>query len=178
MTKKRDVLGCYRRKKKGNPWLEYCFSKCYLFLEFRMKYFMDIEIPYEKLYRISNYCPISNSNVNIVIIDMNNEESSTDSDSSNEVYNINCNINWNNIINYSSSHSDSENRNANDIVLLVPTKNSSLKNLLNKIHDWRYQKWNDLLELVNALHRLLNQRTFKILWKSYTYLKHEPSTKH
>ncbi|KAG4100089.1 hypothetical protein H8356DRAFT_1423292 [Neocallimastix lanati (nom. inval.)] len=46
-----------------------------------MKYFMDIEIPYEKLYRISNYCPISNSNVNIVIIDMNNEESSTDSDS-------------------------------------------------------------------------------------------------
>ena len=64
--------------------MDYWFSKCYLFGEFRMKYFKDIEILYEKFYFISKYCPISNSNVNTVIIDMNNIELSSDSDSSNE----------------------------------------------------------------------------------------------
>ncbi|KAG4102859.1 hypothetical protein H8356DRAFT_1359010 [Neocallimastix lanati (nom. inval.)] len=37
---------CYR--KNNNPLLEYWFSKCYLFGEFRMKYFKNIEILYEK----------------------------------------------------------------------------------------------------------------------------------
>jgi len=39
------------------------------FREFRMKYFKDIDILYEKFYIISKYCPISNSNVNTVITD-------------------------------------------------------------------------------------------------------------
>jgi hypothetical protein len=42
---------CYR--KNGNPRLEHWFSKYYIFLEFRMKYFKDIEKPYEKLFVIS-----------------------------------------------------------------------------------------------------------------------------
>jgi len=47
----------------SNPRLEHWFSKCYLFHEFRMKYFKDIEILYEIFYIISKYCPVSNSNV-------------------------------------------------------------------------------------------------------------------
>ena len=39
-----------------------------------MKYFMNIELLYEKLFVISKYCSISNSNVNTVITDMNNIE--------------------------------------------------------------------------------------------------------
>jgi len=78
---------CYR--KNSNPRLEHWFSKCYLFSEFRMKFFMDIG----KFYIISKYYPISNSNENTVIATMNNIESSTDSDSSNELYNINNNNN-------------------------------------------------------------------------------------
>ena len=54
-------LCCYR--KNSNPRLEHWFSKCYLLREFRMKYFMDIEIFYEKFYIISKYYPISNINV-------------------------------------------------------------------------------------------------------------------
>jgi len=96
---------CYR--KNSNPRLEHWFSKCYLFREFRMKYFKDIEILYEIFYIISKYCPISNSNVDTVITDMNNIEQSSDSDSSNEVYNINNINNRNNIVN-NSRNSDSE----------------------------------------------------------------------
>jgi len=44
---------CYR--KNSNPPLEHWFSKCYLFLVFRMKYFKDIDILYEKFYIISKY---------------------------------------------------------------------------------------------------------------------------
>jgi len=122
---------CYR--KNSNPRLEHWFSKCYLFREFRMKYFKDIEIFYEIFYIISKYCPISNSNVDTVITDMNNIKQSSDSDSSNEVYNINnrnniVNINninnRNNIVNINNINnrnnignnsriSDSENRNTN-----------------------------------------------------------------
>jgi len=98
---------CYR--KNSNPRLEHWFSKCYLFREFRVKYFKDIEILYEIFYIISKYCPISNSNVDTVITDMNNIELSSDSDSSNEVYNINNINNRNNIVN-NSRNSDSENR--------------------------------------------------------------------
>jgi len=61
---------CYR--KNSNPRLEHWFSKCYLFCEFRMKYFKDIEILYEIFYIISKYCPISNSNADI--IDLNYKE--------------------------------------------------------------------------------------------------------
>jgi len=64
-----------------------------------MKYCKDIEILYEKIYIISKYCPILNSNANTVITNMNNIESSTDSDSSNKLYNINNNNNKNNIVN-------------------------------------------------------------------------------
>jgi len=110
---------CYR--KNSNPRLEHWFSKCYLFREFRMKYFKDIEIFYEIFYIISKYCPISNSNVDTVITDMNNIKQSSDSDSSNEVYNINNrnnivninNINNRNNIGNNSRISDSENRNTN-----------------------------------------------------------------
>jgi len=98
---------CYR--KNSNPPLEHWFSKCYLFLEFRMKYFKDIDILYEKFYIISKYCPILNSNVNTVITDMNNIELSSDSDSSSEVYYINSR---NNIVN-NSRNSGYENRNIN-----------------------------------------------------------------
>jgi len=73
-------------EKNSNLRLKHWFSKCYLFCEFRMKYFKDIEILYEKFYIISKYCPISKSNVDTVITDMNNIELSSDSDSSNEVY--------------------------------------------------------------------------------------------
>jgi len=58
---------CYR--KNSNPRLEHWFSKCYLFHEFRMKYFKDIEILYEKFFIISKYYPISNSNVNTIVTD-------------------------------------------------------------------------------------------------------------
>ena len=122
---------CYR--KNSNPRLEHWFSKGYLFPEFRMKYFKNIEILYEIFFIISKYCPISNSNVKTVITDMNNIEQSSDSDSSNEVYNINnrnniVNINninnRNNIVNINNINnrnnignnsriSDSENRNTN-----------------------------------------------------------------
>ena len=98
---------CYR--KNSNPPLELWFSKCYLFLVFRMKYFKDIDILYEKFYIISKYCPILNSNVNTVITDMNNIELSSDSDSSSEVYYINSR---NNIVN-NSRNSGYENRNIN-----------------------------------------------------------------
>jgi len=73
---------CYR---EGNyPRLEHWFSKYYLFRRFRLKYIMDIEILYEKIFVINKYCPISNSNVN-TITDMNNIKLSADSNSSNEV---------------------------------------------------------------------------------------------
>ena len=98
---------CYR--KNSNPRLEHWFSKGYLFPEFRMKYFKNIEILYEIFFIISKYCPISNSNVKTVITDMNNIEQSSDSDSSNEVYNINNINNRNNIVN-NNRNSDSENR--------------------------------------------------------------------
>jgi len=101
---------CYR--KNSNPRLKYWFSKCYLFREFRMKYFKDIEALYEKFFIISKYCPISNSNVNTVITDMNNIESNTDSDSGNGEYNINNNNIKNSIVN-NSNRNDSENRNIN-----------------------------------------------------------------
>jgi len=78
-----------------------------------MKYFMDIENPYWKLFVISKYCSISNSNVNTVVTDMNNVESSANTDSSNKENNINNNNNRNNIVN-NSSISDSENRNNNN----------------------------------------------------------------
>ena len=83
------------KEKNSNPQLEHWFSKCYLFREFRMKYFKNIEILYEIFYIISKYCPIANSNVDTVITNMNNIELSPDSDNSNEVYNIN---NINNIL--------------------------------------------------------------------------------
>ena len=101
---------CHR--KSSNSRLNHWFSKCYLFREFRMKYFMDIEIIYEIFYIISKYCPISNSNVDAVITDMNNIELSSDSDSSNKVYNINNINNRNNIVN-NNRNSDSEKRNTN-----------------------------------------------------------------
>ena len=106
------------KEKNGNPRLEHWFSKCYLFREFRKKYFKDIEILYEKFYIISKYCPISNSNVDTVITDMNNIELSSDSDSSNEVYNINKINNRNNIVN----NSDSENFN----IVAINLVNSSI----------------------------------------------------
>ena len=99
---------CYR--KNNSPLLEHWFSICYLFREFQMKYFKDIEILYEIFYIISKNCPISNSNVDTVITDMNNIELSSDSDSSNEVYNIiNIIYNRNDIVN-NSRNSDIENR--------------------------------------------------------------------
>jgi len=89
------------------------FLRAILFWEFLIKYFKYIEILYEKLFAITKYYPISNSNVNTVVTDINNIESSTDSDSSNEVYKINNNNNnRNNIIN-NSSINDDENRNIN-----------------------------------------------------------------
>jgi len=101
---------CYR--KNSNPRLEHWYFKYYLFREFRMKYFKDIEILYEIFYIISKYCSLSNSNVDTVITDMNNIEQSSDSDSSNEVYNIN-NINIRNNIVNNSRNCDSGNRNIN-----------------------------------------------------------------
>jgi len=71
---------------------------------------MDIEKHYGKLFVISKYWPISNSNVNTTVTDMNNLESS--SNCSNEEYSINNNINRNNIVN-NSNDIDSENRNIN-----------------------------------------------------------------
>jgi len=62
-----------------------------------------MENPYEKLFVISKYCPISNSKVSTIITDMNNIESNTDSDSNNDEYNINNNNNRNNIVNNSNS---------------------------------------------------------------------------
>jgi len=48
------------------------FSKFNLIREFRMKYFKDIEVLYEKFFFIIfKYCSISNNNVNTVITDMN-----------------------------------------------------------------------------------------------------------
>jgi len=101
---------CYRIN--SNPRLEHWFSKCYLFREFRMKYFKDIEKLYEKFYIISKYCPISNSYVDTVITDINNVELSSDFDCSNEVDNINNINNRNNNVN-NSRNSDSVNRNIN-----------------------------------------------------------------
>jgi len=63
-----------------------------------MKYFMDLEILYEKLFVISKYCPILNSSVNTFVTDMSNVELSTDSDSRNNIYNNNI---TNNIVNNS-----------------------------------------------------------------------------
>ena len=40
-----------------------------------MKYFMDIDILHDKLFSISKYCPMSNSNVNTVVTDINIVES-------------------------------------------------------------------------------------------------------
>ena len=108
-------------RKNSNPRMEDWFSKCYLFGEFRMKYFNDIKVLYENIFLIFKYCPISNSNVNTVITNMNNIESSTDSDSSNEVYNINNSNNRYNIVN-KSSISNSENRNIN----ISNSKNNSI----------------------------------------------------
>jgi hypothetical protein len=90
---------CYR--KNSNPLLEHWFFKCYLFREFRMKFFKDIEILYEIFYIISKYCQIYNSTVEAFITDMNNIELSSDSDSSNKVYNINNINNRNNNVNNS-----------------------------------------------------------------------------
>ena len=92
--------------------MEHWFSKCYLFHEFQIKYFKDIEILYEKLFLINKYCPISYNEINTVFTDMNNVESISDIDSSNERDNINNNSNRNNIIN-NSNISDSENININ-----------------------------------------------------------------
>ena len=97
---------CYR--KNSNTRLEHWFSKCYLLREFRMKYFMDIEKLYEKLFVTRKYCPISNSNVNTIILDMNNIESSIDSDGSNKEYNINNNNSRNNTV-YNRNSFESEN---------------------------------------------------------------------
>ena len=89
------------------------FLRAILFWEFLIKYFKYIEILYEKLFAITKYYPISNSNVNTVVTDINNIESSTDSDSSNEVYKINNNNNnRNNIINNCNSI-ESKNRDFN-----------------------------------------------------------------
>jgi len=63
-----------------------------------MKYFMDLEILYEKMFVISKYCPILNSSVNTFVTDMSNVELSTDSDSRNNIYNNNI---TNNIVNNS-----------------------------------------------------------------------------
>jgi len=97
-----------------------------------MKYFMDIEILYEKFFLFTKYCPISNWNVNAVVIGMNNMKSSTDSDSSNEEYNINDNNIRNNIVNNSNSI-DSENRNIN----ISDSENNSIvtNNVVNKSID-------------------------------------------
>jgi len=119
------------KEKNGNPRLEHWFSKCYLFREFRKKYFKDIEILYEKFYIISKYCPISNSNVDTVITDMNNIELSSDSDSSNEVYNINKINNRNNIVN----NSDSENFNIVAINLVNSSIGENRANLSNSLNN-------------------------------------------
>ncbi|KAG4092974.1 hypothetical protein H8356DRAFT_1338097 [Neocallimastix lanati (nom. inval.)] len=68
-----DRCPCYIRE-NSNPRLEHWFFKCYLFHEFRMKYFMDIEKLYENFYVISKYY-------------MNNIESNIDSNCSNEIFN-------------------------------------------------------------------------------------------
>ena len=119
------------KEKNGNPRLEHWFSKCYLFREFRKKYFKDIEILYEKFYIISKYCPISNSNVDTVTTDMNNIELSSDSDSSNEVYNINKINNRNNIVN----NSDSENFNIVAINLVNSSIGENRANLSNSLNN-------------------------------------------
>ena len=122
---------CHR--KSSNSRLNHWFSKCYLFREFRMKYFMDIEIIYEIFYIISKYCPISNSNVDAVITDMNNIELSSDSNCSNKVYNINNINNRNNIVN-NSRNSDSENYNivtTNLVNSSICENRGNLSNFLN-----------------------------------------------
>ena len=116
-------------------------------VNFEMKYFKDIEILYEIFYIISQYCPISNSNVDTVITDMNNIELSSDSDSTNEVYNTN------NIENRNINISDNENYN---IVVTSNLVNSSsgenrgnLSNFLNNecvnIYVTWYRLYNFLL---------------------------------
>ena len=150
---------CYR--KNSNPRLEHWFSKCYLFREFRMKYFKDIEILYEIFYIISKYCPISDSCVDTVITDMNNIEQSSDSDSSNEVYNINNINNRNNIVNNSRNSnseykiiniSNSENYNivtSNLVSSSIGENRGNLSNFLNNecvnIYVTWYQLYNFLL---------------------------------
>jgi len=66
-----------------------------------MKYFMDIEILYEKFLQLPNIVQLQK--VMSVVIDINNVESITDSDNSKEVYSINNNNhnNSNNIVNNS-----------------------------------------------------------------------------
>ncbi|KAG4102570.1 hypothetical protein H8356DRAFT_1324470 [Neocallimastix lanati (nom. inval.)] len=128
---------------ESNPRLKHWLSKCYLFRVFRMKYFKDVDILYEKFYIISKYYPTSNSNVNTVITDMNNIELSSDSDSSNEVYNIN---NINNIVN-NSRNSDIENRNINisDMNRSIGENRGNLKDA--DIIDLNYKKeWNILFK--------------------------------
>jgi len=105
-----DDCPCYR--KNSNLQLEHSFSKCFFFLEFRMKQYMDIEILYVKFFIITKYCSISNNNVDTVVIDMNNVESSIASNSSKEEYNVNNNNDRNSVVNNNNSI-DSENRNIN-----------------------------------------------------------------
>ena len=82
-----------------------------------MKFFMDIDILYEKFFIITQYWPISNSNVKTFVTDINN----TDSDRSNEEYNFDNNSNKNNIVNNNYSI-DSENWNIN----INDSKNNSI----------------------------------------------------
>ena len=71
MTVLKGVPCCYREN--SHPPLEHWFSKMlFFFRDFRMTYFMNIEVLYEKIFFfiISKYCPISNSNVNTIVTDI------------------------------------------------------------------------------------------------------------
>jgi hypothetical protein len=94
-----------------------------------MKYFMDIEILYEKFLQLPNIVQLQK--VMSVVIDINNVESITDSDNSKEVYSINNNNhnNSNNIVN-NSNNIDCENKNIN--ISDSEDNNTVINNVLNR----------------------------------------------
>ena len=104
--------------------MEYWFSKYYPFPEFRMKYFMDIEILNEIIFVISS----SNSNANIVVTYINNILSNINSNRSTKVYNFNNNYNninsFSNNNNYNNSNSVGNNNNYNNCNSVVYKSNS------------------------------------------------------
>ena len=127
---------CYRKNSKAR--LEHWFSDCYLFQEFRMKHFADIEFLFGKICVMSKICPISNSNINTDVTNINNIESGTDSSNSmNSDNNSNSNSdgissNNNSIVRENRNSIISENRNSN----ISDSENNSIvtNNIVNNIN--------------------------------------------